>query len=107
RVVRVAADGYEVMETTLPAVITVSNEIGEPRYPTIRGILASKKREPTVWKPTDIGLEPSQVGATGRRCRLIRLFQPAREGSCQMIEGETPEETAVNLAERLKQAKLF
>ncbi len=107
RVVRVTADGYEVMETTLPAVITVSNEIGEPRYPTIRGILASKKREPTVWKPVDIGLEPSQVGAAGRRCRLVRLFQPAREGSCQMIEGETPEETAIKLAEGLKQAKLL
>ena len=38
RVERVADDGYEVVEVTLPAVITVSNEIGEPRYPTIKGI---------------------------------------------------------------------
>ncbi len=107
RVARVTADGYEVIETTLPAVITVSNEIGEPRYPTIRGIMASKKKEPTIWKPADIGLELSQVGAAGRRCRLVKLFQPAREGSCQMIDGETPEEAAVKLAERLKQEKLI
>jgi electron transfer flavoprotein beta subunit len=107
RVERVTTDGYEVIETSLPAVITISNEIGEPRYPTIRGIMASKKKEPMVWKPADIGLEPSQVGAAGRRCRLVRLFQPEREGSCRMIEGETPEEAAVNLAESLRQEKLL
>lgn len=104
---RVTTDGYEVMETPLPAVITVSNEIGEPRYPTIRGIMAAKKKEPTVWKPADIGLETSQVGAAGCHCRLVSLFQPEREGSCRMIDSETPEEAAVKLAESLRQEKLL
>jgi len=107
RVERVTTDGYEVIETPLPAVITVSNEIGEPRYPTIRGIMASKKTEPTIWQPTDIGLEPSQVGVAGRRCQVVRLFQPERECSCQIIDGDTPEEVAVNLVERLRQEKLL
>lgn len=107
KVERVTTDGYEVIETPLPAVITVSNEIGEPRYSTIRGIMASKKKETAVWKPSDIGLEPSQVGDAGRRCRVVKLSQPQREGSCQMIDGDTPEEAAVNLADRLKQEKLL
>ena len=107
KVERVTTDGYEVIELTLPALITVSNEIGEPRYPTIRGIMAAKKKEPTVWKPADIGLEPSQVGAAGRRSRLVKLFQPIRDTKCNMIEGGTPEEAAVNLAERLRQEKLL
>lgn len=107
RVERVTPNGYEVVETPLPVVITVSNEIGEPRYPTIRGIMASKKKEPTVWKLTDIGLEPSQVGVAGRRCRIVKLFQPQREGICKMIAGDTPEEAAVNLANRLRQEKLL
>jgi len=107
RVERVTTDGYEVIESTLPALITVSNEIGEPRYPTIRGIMAAKKKEPTVWKPADIGLEPSQVGAAGRRSQLVRLFQPAHDSRCEMIEGETPEEAAINLAEKLRQEKLL
>lgn len=107
RVERVTDNGYEVIETTLPAVITVSNEIGEPRYPTIRGIMAAKKKEPTIWQPADIGLEPSQVGAAGRRSQLVRLFQPVRKSKCEMIEGETPEEAAVNLAEKLREAKLL
>ncbi len=104
---RVTDDGYEIIETTLPALVTVSNEIGEPRYPTIRGIMAAKKREPTVWKPADIGIESSQVGSAGRRSRLVKLFQPLREGKCEIIDGEVPEEAAVNLAQRLRQEKLL
>jgi electron transfer flavoprotein beta subunit len=104
---RVTDDGYESIETTLPAMITVSNEIGEPRYPTIRGIMAAKKREPIVWKPADIGIEPSQAGFAGRRSKLVKLFQPVREGKCEVIEGETPQEAADNLARRLRQEKLL
>ena len=107
RVDRVTADGYEVIEVSLPAVITVSNELGEARYPTIKGIMAAKRKEPVVWKPADIGIEPSQLGTAGRRTRLLKLFQPVREGECEIIEGESPEEAAVNLAQRLREAKVL
>ena len=107
RVERVTADGYEVIEVSLPALITVSNELGEPRYPTIRGIMAARKREPIIWKPADIGGEPSRLGAAGRRTKLLRLFQPVREGKCEIIEGESPEETAVSLALKLREAKIL
>ena len=107
RVERVTADGYEVVEVPLPALITVSNELGEPRYPTIRGIMAAKKKEPVVWKPADIGIEASRAGAAGRRARLIKLFQPVREGKCEMIAAETPEEAAVGLALKLREKKIL
>jgi len=104
---RVTADGYDVIEVSLPAVITVSNELGEARYPTIKGIMAAKRKEPVVWKPADIGIEPSQLGTAGRRTKLLKLFQPVREGECEIIEGESPEEAAVNLAQRLREAKVL
>ena len=107
RVERVVTDGYEVVEVSLPALITVSNELGEPRYPTIRGIMAAKKKEPVIWKPADIGVDPSQIGAAGRRAKMLRLFQPVREGKCEMIEGESPEEVAANLALKLREAKIL
>jgi len=107
KVERVTADGYEVVVLPLPAVITVSNEIGEPRYPTIKGIMAAKKIEPTVWKPADIGVEPSQIGAAGRRAKMLRLFQPVHEGKCELAEGGTLEEAAVNLALKLREAKIL
>lgn len=107
RVERVAADGYEIIEVSLPALITVSNELGEARYPTIKGIMAAKRKEPTIWKPADIGIDPAQAGADGRRTRLIKLFQPAREGKCEIIMGESPEEAGVNLALKLREAKII
>ena len=107
RVERVTDEGYEVVEMSLPALITVSNEIGEPRYPTIKGIMAAKKKEPVIWKPADIGVEVSQIGAAGRHTKLLKLFQPVREGKCEMVEGESPEEAAVNLAVKLREAKVL
>ncbi len=107
RVERVIPDGYEVVETQLPALITVSNELGEARYPTIKGIMAAKRKEPVVWKPADIGIEPGKVGAAGRRTRLVKLFQPVREGKCEIVAGETPEEAGANLALKLREAKII
>ena len=91
----------------LPALLTVSNEIGEPRYPTIKKSLAAKKIEPIIWKPADIGVEPSQIGAVGRRTEMLKLFQPVREGKCEVIEGESLEEAGVNLALKLREAKIL
>ena len=107
RVERVTADGYEVVEILLPALITVSNELGEPRYPTIKGIMAAKKKEPIIWKPADIGVDPAQVGAAGRRTKTLKLFQPVHEGEVEVIEGETAEEVAANLALKLREAKIL
>jgi electron transfer flavoprotein beta subunit len=107
KVERVTADGYEVLEVSLPALITVSNELGEPRYPTIKGIMAAKKKEPIIWNPADIGVDPAQVGAAGKRTKILKLFQPVLEGEVEIVEGETPEETAVNLAMKLRDAKIL
>ena len=105
RVERVAADGFDVIEVSLPALITVSNELGAARYPTIKGIMGAKRKEPTLWKPADIGVDPAQVGVAGRRTKLARLFQPVREAKCELVAADTPEEAAVKLALKLREVK--
>jgi electron transfer flavoprotein beta subunit len=104
---QVIPDGYRSVEVVLPALITITSELGALRYPTLKGIMAAGKKQPVVWKPADIGLEPAQVGAAGRRSKLDKLFQPVKEGKCEIIGGETPEEAGTNLAVRLKEAKLL
>ena len=104
---RVTADGYEIVESPLPAVITVSNELGEARYPTVKGIMAAKRVEPVVWKAADIGVDSSQIGAAGQRAKLLKLFQPVREGKCEIVEGGSPEEAGGNLATKLRDAKVL
>ena len=54
---RLAPDGYEVVEADLPALVTVSNELGQPRYPTLRGIMAATRKRPTVWTAGDLPLD--------------------------------------------------
>ena len=107
KVERVNSVGYDVVEVPLPAVVTVSNEIGQPRYPTIKGIMAAKKIEPVIWKPADIGVESQKTGAAGRRTLVHKLFQPVHEGKCEIAPGETPEEMAVNLAVKLREARIL
>jgi electron transfer flavoprotein beta subunit len=105
RIERVTSIGYEVVEVPLPAVVTVSNEIGQARYPTIKGIMAAKKIEPVVWKPADIGVESTKIGAAGRKAKVRRLFQPVHEGKCDFAAGDTPETMAADLALKLREAK--
>jgi electron transfer flavoprotein beta subunit len=104
---RVLDDWYEVVETQLPALITVSNELGEPRYPTMKGIMEATKKQPTRWKPADIGLEAIKAGASGRCTRVLKLFQPIREAHCEIVSGESPDEVGANLATRLREEKVF
>jgi electron transfer flavoprotein beta subunit len=101
---RVNSSGYDVIESPLPAVVTVSNEIGQPRYPTIKGIMAAKKIEPIVWKPGDIGYE---ANIANQRTKLQKLFQPVHDSKCEFAAGETPEEMSVNLAVKLREAKIL
>ena len=107
KVERVIPDGYQVVEVTLPALIVVTSGIGELRYATLKGIMAAAKKQPVVWNPADIELEPSQIGAAGRRNKLEKLFQPVKEAKCEIIEGDTPAEAGANLAVRLREAKLL
>lgn len=106
KIERVTANGYETVEVALPVVITVSNEIGQARYPKIQNIRIANKVQPLVWKPADIGMEPSEVGSKGRRLTLQKLFQPVVEGTCEIMTGETTEEMAENLALTLRKAKI-
>ncbi len=107
RVERLVADGYEVIEAPTPCLVTVTSELGEPRYAPLKGIMAAAKKQPIIWKPQDIGIDPSKVGAQGRLTKLGKLFQPVKEAKCEIIEGESPAEAAVNLALRLREAKVI
>ena len=104
---RVLPDGYEVIETSLPAVMTISNELGEPRFATLKGIMTAAKKQPLLWSPADIGADPSQIGAAGRLVKLVKLVRPVKEAKCELIEGENAADAGEKLALRLREAKLI
>jgi len=104
---KVSPDGYEVVESTLPVLITVSNEHDEPRYPNIKGIMAAKKKTPVVWSAADIGITAEQAGDKGSRCKRAKLFQPVREGKCDIIGGDSAEVIVDGLVAKLREAKVL
>ncbi len=97
-------DGYEVMEASLPALVTVSNELGQPRYPTLRGIMAATRKTPTTWTAADLGLDAS---ALDPRLSLRQLFVPERSQECEFVEGENAADAGRQLALKLREAKLI
>ena len=107
RVERVAADGYDVVEAEPPVVVTVSNELGEPRYPTLRGIMAAGRKQPTVWTAADLGLDASAAGLSGSKVKIVKLFQPEKVSQCEFIEGDSPAEIGANLALKLREDKVI
>lgn len=104
RVERVTSEGYEVMESSLPCVVTVSNELGQPRYPTLRGIMAATRKKPTVWTTNDLDLDTSTLEP---KVHLRDLFVPVSNQECEFIEGNDEIEAAKNLALRLREDKLI
>ena len=104
RVERIIPDGYEIVEAPSPALVTVSNELGEPRYPTLRGIMAAGRKQPTIWNAQDIGLDASRLGA---KVKLLKLYTPEKVSQCEFIEGETGAEKGVNLALKLREDKII
>jgi electron transfer flavoprotein beta subunit len=104
---RVIPNGYETVEVRLPAVITVSNELGQARYPSIKNIAKSNAIKPVIWKPADIGLEPEVCGTRARRLTAIKLFLPVFEATCEIVSGDTIQEAGQNLAVRLRQERIL
>ncbi|MDA1188404.1 MAG: electron transfer flavoprotein subunit beta/FixA family protein [Chloroflexi bacterium] len=101
---RALPDGYEVVEAPLPALVTVSNELGEPRYPTLRGIMAAGKKTPTTFSASDLEVDPARLAP---RMHLLDLAVPPRDSKCEFISGENEADTGRQLALRLREAKLI
>ncbi len=108
RVERVISDGYQVFEVTMPALVTISDEICPPRLPSGWGVItaAMSKQIPT-WTAQDIGVDPSKVGASAARSKLLELSIPAKGRKGEAIEGETAAEAATNLAIKLRKAGII
>jgi electron transfer flavoprotein beta subunit len=101
---RVVSDGIEEVNTPLPAVITVSSEIGEMRYPGVKELMAAQKKPITAKNAQDLGVDISQLKGVS----LVSLASPpGRTSQCQYAEAETPEEAGALLAEKVREAQLL
>ena len=101
---QIVPDGVMISEASLPALVTVSNELGEPRYPTMRNIMTANRKRPTIWKLTDLDLDPAQLNP---QLEVMELMFPERTQACEIIEAENPAEAARKLAAVLRDVGLI
>jgi electron transfer flavoprotein beta subunit len=100
---RLLEEGSEMISAPLPCLITVVKEINEPRIPSLKGKLAAKKAQITLWKSADLGCEPKSVGLDGSPTKVVRIFNPPPRGGGEILKGE-PEEVVRQLTEKVKDA---
>jgi len=104
RVTRVTPDGDAIVEADMPAVVTISSELGAPRYPTAARSMQARRMAPVVVTPTDLGLTTDDLTP---RVMLEKLFVPAVQGNCEFINGASPAESARTLISRLREERLL
>lgn len=99
---RVLLDGFETVESPTPCLVTVSNELGEPRYPQLRQIMQAAKKEVKGMTGADLGIESAK-----NRVNLEALFVPESKVETEFIEADSGKEAGEKLALRLREEKLI
>ncbi|MCX6067796.1 MAG: electron transfer flavoprotein subunit beta/FixA family protein [Chloroflexi bacterium] len=100
---RVIDEGKQIISANLPAVLSVVQSIGEPRYPSFMGIRKASKAEIPLWSLADLGVSaPATVVS-----RTELLNPPSRDVACEIISGESPEAIAEALAGKILAEKVL
>lgn len=108
KVVREMESGLnEVFRVKLPAVLEIQAGLNHPRYASLKGIMAAKKKPVDTWSAADLGLAAAEVGAAGSRLEVLSVDFPQTGAGAQRIEG-TPAVAAQLLVEKLqKEARVL
>ncbi len=77
----------QIVDLTLPAVITVQTGINEPRYASLKGIMAAKKKEIRTLSLADLKLGSAEIAASKGRYRTVRLAPPPKGKGAEMLTG--------------------
>ncbi len=97
-----------IIESSLPALITAQKGLNEPRYASLPGIMKAKKKPLEEKNLAALGVDASEVGTGARKLKILELTPPPERAAGKIIEGETPQEKAANLAKLLREeAKLI
>lgn len=93
-------DGIELVECDLPALVCVSREINQPRFPTLIQIMSAGKKEMLEWNAQTLGIAAESVGKQGSKVQFIALNVPKSARKKVIFEGKSDEASA-KLAEAL------
>jgi electron transfer flavoprotein beta subunit len=88
RAERMTEEGYDIIESPLPCLITVVKEINEPRLPSLKGKMRAKKAEIKKLEAKDLDADPDLLGLKGSPTKVVKIFTPPPRKGGQILEGE-------------------
>lgn len=92
RVQRMMDEGYDIVESLFPVLLTVVKELNEPRLPSLKGKMAAKKAEIKKWGSSDINADDNKIGLKGSPTRVKNIFAPEARADRKIFQGTTEEQ---------------
>jgi electron transfer flavoprotein beta subunit len=103
---RMMDEGYDIVETSLPALITVVKEINQPRLPSLKGKMKARGLKVVSWTAADIVVDLDLCGLKGSPTKVVRIFPPAPRGQREILSGSMEEQVTM-VVKNLKEQALI
>lgn len=99
--------GYDEVDVVLPAVVSVAEGINEPRYPSLKAIIAARDKPVQTRSAAEAGLDPGRVGHANARALCEEFTPPPARPPARVIDGADPDETVRAIVEWLEERRLL
>jgi len=106
RVRRITPAGYDLLEAPMPALISGTQALGEPRYPSLKGIMAARSKTIETLTLADLNIDPATVGLTSATTRVVDSRPPKPREATRIIR-DAPDEAARQLVDFLAERRLI
>jgi electron transfer flavoprotein beta subunit len=106
RIRRLNATGFDMIEAPLPVVASVTDQVGEPRYASLKGIMAAKRKPLETWSLGDMGLSADDLKGAALT-RVVEAKPPEAKGPTERVENVSADEAATKIADWLAARKLL
>ena len=106
RVRRLSPTGYDLLEAPMPALVVCTQALGEPRYPSLKGIMAARTKEVVTRSLADLGFADASVGGAVSTTALLDTRPPAARAATRVVR-EAPDEAARQVVDFLAERRLI
>lgn len=106
RVRRISPTGYDVLEAALPALVVCTQALGEPRYPSLKGIMAARSKEIVTRSLADLGIEAGSVGGAAATTALVGSEAPPPRAATRVVR-EAPDAAAREIVAFLAERRII
>lgn len=105
RVRRLTADGFDIVEAPMPVVASVTDQVGEPRYASLKGIMAAKRKPMETWSLADLSLSADELHGAALT-RVVEVRKPEAKPPTERVENVGADEAVARIVDWLAARKL-